>query len=355
MKSMTSPATTAGRASTETGAGTDTVIEVSGLWRRYGRKDQAFDAVRGVSFSVRRGEIFGLLGTNGAGKTSTVELLEGLAAPSGGTVRIFGAHDPYRDRVTVRPHTGVMLQEGGLPTDLTAAESLRMWSGFTSDPGPVETALSVTGLGTRGDVLVKNLSGGEKRRLDLAMATLGSPQILFLDEPTTGMDPEGRRATWDLITSLKERGTTIVLTTHYLEEAERLADHLAIMNSGRIAASGTVAEIVAASPSTLSFRLPEGRTATDLPEPAVFGGGGSEEARVHTEDGTVHISTFDLQATATELLLWAREEGVALSELHARSASLEEIFLQIAAEPDAAEPDAADTAENRPTGEGGTR
>ncbi|MFR9676218.1 ABC transporter ATP-binding protein [Streptomyces sp. TR02-1] len=324
----------------------DTVIEVSDLWRRYGRKAEAFDAVRGVSFSVRRGEIFGLLGTNGAGKTSTVELLEGLAVPSGGTVRIFGELDPYRDRARVRPHTGVMLQEGGLPNDLTAAETLRMWSGFTTGARPIEEALETTGLGQRGEVLVKNLSGGEKRRLDLAMATLGSPQVLFLDEPTTGMDPEGRHATWDIISSLKERGTTIVLTTHYLEEAERLADHLAIMNSGRIAVAGTVAEIVASSPSTLSFRLPEGRTADELPHLPHL----APDHGVRTEDGRVHLATLDLQHTATDLLLWARDGGVALDDLRARSASLEEVFLEVAQDDDEETTEAAGAG----AGDGGT-
>ncbi|HET6633616.1 MAG TPA: ABC transporter ATP-binding protein [Streptomyces sp.] len=307
---------------------TDTVIEASGLWRRYGRGKNGFDAVRGVSFSVGQGELFALLGTNGAGKTSTVELLEGLAAPSEGHIRLFGELDPVRDRARVRPRTGVMLQEGGFANELTCAETLRLWSGFTTDPAPVSDALKLTGLADRSDVLVKNLSGGEKRRLDLAMATLGSPDLLFLDEPTTGMDPEGRHVTWDIIRSFKERGTTIVLTTHYLEEAEQLADHMAIMRAGEIAAAGSIADIVAAYPSTLSFRLPDDLTVEDLPDLEAAAGPADM-----TADGTkVSVSTADLQQTATELLVWARDKSVLLGELHARSASLEEVFLQVAHE-----------------------
>jgi ABC-2 type transport system ATP-binding protein len=307
---------------------TDSVIQADGLWRRYGRGKKAFDAVRGVSFSVRRGELFALLGTNGAGKTSTVELLEGLASPAQGQIRLFGEHDPVRDRARVRPRTGVMLQEGGFAGELTCTETLRMWSGFTTDPAPVADALQLTGLTDRSDVLDKNLSGGEKRRLDLAMATLGSPDLLFLDEPTTGMDPEGRHVTWEIIRSLKERGATIVLTTHYLEEAEQLADHLAIMRAGEIAAAGTVEEIVTAYPSTLSFRLPDDLGVEDLPELEGVAGPGD----VTVVDGGVRVATSDLQTTATDLLVWARDKGVPLGGLHARSASLEEVFLQVAHE-----------------------
>ncbi len=307
---------------------TDTVIQADGLWRRYGKGKKAFDAVRGVSFSVGQGELFALLGTNGAGKTSTVELLEGLASPAQGEIRLFGDHDPVRDRAKVRPRTGVMLQEGGFANELTCAETLRMWSGFTTDPAPVGDALKLIGLTDRSDVLVKNLSGGEKRRLDLAMATLGTPDLLFLDEPTTGMDPEGRHVTWEIIRSLKDRGATIVLTTHYLEEAEQLADHLAIMRAGEIAASGSVADIVTAYPSTLSFRLPDDLSVDDLPDLE----GVASSGDVSVDDGAVRVATTDLQLTATELLVWARDKSVLLNGLHARSASLEEVFLQVAHE-----------------------
>lgn len=229
-------------------------IEAEELRRTYAG---GFEAVTGISFSVARGEIFALLGTNGAGKTSTVELLEGLTAPDGGQVRVLG-HDPYRERAVVRPRTGVMLQDGGFPSDLTAAETVRMWAGCTSGARPVAEALELVGLGDRAGVRVKQLSGGERRRLDLALAVLGRPEILFLDEPTTGLDAEGRRDTWELVGALREGGTTVLLTTHYMEEAEFLADRLAIMHRGRIVSTGTPAEVTAARPARIRFVLPEG-------------------------------------------------------------------------------------------------
>jgi ABC-type multidrug transport system ATPase subunit len=192
------------------------VIEVTDLRRVYGG---GFEAVRGVTFHVDRGETFALLGTNGTGKTSTVELLEGLAPPDGGRVRVLG-HDPYTERAAVRPRTGVMLQEGGFPSELTVGETARMWAGCVSGARPVREALAPVGLERRTDVRVKQLSGGERRRLDLALALLGEPEVLFLDEPTTGLDAEGRRDTWELVRTLRDGGTTVLLTTHYLEEAE---------------------------------------------------------------------------------------------------------------------------------------
>jgi ABC-2 type transport system ATP-binding protein len=202
------------------------VIEVTDLRRVYGG---GFEAVRGITFSVGRGEVFALLGTNGAGKTSTVELLEGLAPATGGRVRVLG-HDPYAERAAVRPHMGVMLQEGGFPSELTVAETTRMWADCTSGARPVDEALDLVGLTRRSGVRVKQLSGGEKRRLDLALALLGHPEVLFLDEPTTGLDAEGRQDTWRVVRELRDAGTTVLLTTHYLEEAEGLADRLAILH-----------------------------------------------------------------------------------------------------------------------------
>ncbi|AXK34836.1 ABC transporter ATP-binding protein [Streptomyces armeniacus] len=293
------------------------VIEAAGVKRRYGA---GFEAVRGVSFSVREGEIFALLGTNGAGKTSTVELLEGLAPPSGGRVRVLGM-DPYTDRERVRPRTGVMLQEGGFPSELTVTETARMWAGCTSGARQVGEALGRVGLtGRREKVRVKQLSGGERRRLDLALALIGQPEVLFLDEPTTGLDAEGRRETWDLVRALRAEGTTVLLTTHYLEEAEELADRLAIMRSGRIVAAGTAAEVTSARPSRIRFTLPEGVGPERLPL----------SVRAAVDGRKAEIRTERLQETLTELLLWARELGVGLHGLDARSASLEEAFLDIA-------------------------
>ncbi|MET7291889.1 ABC transporter ATP-binding protein [Streptomyces griseoloalbus] len=299
------------------------VIEVTGLRRVYGG---GFEAVRGIDFSVRRGEIFALLGTNGAGKTSTVELLEGLAAPAGGQVRVLG-HDPYTDRAAVRPRTGVMLQEGGFPSELTVAETARMWAGCVSGARPEREVLALVGLETKTGVRVKQLSGGQRRRLDLALALLGDPDVLFLDEPTTGLDAEGRHDTWELVSALRDDGTTVLLTTHYLEEAENLADRLAIMHEGRIATTGTPAEVTASEPSRISFELPQGYFVGDLPPLAELGVGG------HEVDGrTVRLRTRDLQRAATGLLVWAERAGVELHRLDVRSASLEEAFLGIAKE-----------------------
>ncbi|MGW0561208.1 ABC transporter ATP-binding protein [Streptomyces sp. NPDC003016] len=301
----------------------DYVIDAEGLRRVY---SGGFEAVRSLSFSVARGELFALLGTNGAGKTSTLELLEGLAPPNGGSVRVLG-HDPYTERAKVRPRVGVMLQEGGFPSELTVRETARMWAGCTSGARPVGEALELVGLERRENVRVKQLSGGERRRLDLAMALLGRPEILFLDEPTTGLDAEGRRETWELVRELRDGGTTVLLTTHYLEEAEELADRLAIMHEGRIAAEGRVDEVVAAYPSQISFELPDGYHLGDLPPLGQLGVTGHEVA-----GRTVRLFTGRLQAAATGLLTWADATGVELRGLDVRSASLEEAFLNIARE-----------------------
>ncbi|MFG3507174.1 ABC transporter ATP-binding protein [Streptomyces sp. NPDC047821] len=292
------------------------VIEAEDVRRSYAG---GFEAVTGITFSVAPGEIFALLGTNGAGKTSTVELLEGLARPSGGTVRVLG-HDPYAERSAVRPRIGVMLQEGGFPSDLTVAETVRMWAGCTTGARPAGEALEMVGLGARSRVRVKQLSGGEKRRLDLALALLGRPEVLFLDEPSTGLDAEGRRDTWQLVRELRDGGTTVLLTTHYLEEAEALADRLAIMHRGRIVTAGTPAEVTASRPARIRFVLPHGVPAGRLPL----------SLRAAATGRAVEIRTHALQDALGELLLWAREAGVRLEGLDARSASLEEAFLDIA-------------------------
>ncbi|MDX6345459.1 MAG: type transport system ATP-binding protein [Streptomyces sp.] len=299
----------------------ESVIEAAGVRRRYGG---GFEAVRGVSFAVARGEVFALLGSNGAGKTSTVELLEGLARPSEGAVHVLG-HDPYGERARVRPRVGVMLQEGGFPSDLTVAETARMWAGCVSGARPVDEALGMVGLRARSGVRTKQLSGGERRRLDLGLALLGRPEVLFLDEPTTGLDAEGRRDTWELVRELRAAGTTVLLTTHYLEEAETLADRLAIMREGRIVASGTPAEVTGARPARISFGLPAGWFPGDLPPLPALG-----VLRHDVRDGRVLLHTDRLQESLTALLRWAEEKDITLDRLDARTASLEEAFLAIA-------------------------
>jgi ABC-2 type transport system ATP-binding protein len=304
----------------------ENVIVAEEARRRY---SGGFEAVRGVSFSVARGELFALLGTNGAGKTSTVELLEGLARPDGGTVRVLGL-DPVADRVAVRRRTGVMLQEGGFPGDLTVTETARMWAGCVSGARPVGEALELVGLGARATVRTKQLSGGERRRLDLGLALLGRPEVLFLDEPTTGLDAEGRRDTWEVVGRLRNEGTSVLLTTHYLEEAEVLADRLAIMREGQIVASGTPAEVTRSRPSRISFGLPPGCPADTLPP-------GLGDFGHDPGEGRVLLHTERLQESLFALLNWARDADVTLDRLDARSASLEDAFLAIAGRPDHAE------------------
>jgi ABC-2 type transport system ATP-binding protein len=298
-------------------------VEVCELSRRYGGPG-GYEAVRGISFRVERGELFALLGTNGAGKTSTLELVEGLGRPSGGSVRVLG-HDPYTQRPAVRPRVGVVLQEGGLPSDLTVTETAAMWAGTLTDPRPVGEVLALVGLEHRARVRVQQLSGGERRRLDLALALLGRPELLLLDEPTAGLDPESRRDTRRLVRELSREGVTVLLTTHYLEEAEELADRLAIMHQGRIVADGSVGDVVAAHPARIRFSLPAGVPEHDLPP--------LPGARVAAQDrpGQVTIHTSVLQQTLTALLCWAGDRDVQLAGLDARSASLEEAFLAIAA------------------------
>ncbi|WP_236835590.1 ABC transporter ATP-binding protein [Blastococcus sp. KM273129] len=290
-------------------------VEVTDLRRRYGD----FEAVRGISFEVRPGEVFALLGVNGAGKTSALEVLEGLARPDGGTVRILGA-DPLRQHAAVRPHLGVLLQSSGLPGDLTVAETVTTWARTLTRPRPVEEALAQVGMGDRADVRVRSLSGGERRRLDLALALLGRPRVLVLDEPTTGLDPESRRTVWSLVREMVRGGTAVVLTTHHLEEAEELADRIAILRAGRIELEGTPEEITATQPATVRFTL--GPAAPPLPAlPGV---------RLVEPAPRVELHTRDLQPALTALLGWAAAEDVALGGLQARSASLEQAFLAVA-------------------------
>lgn len=291
------------------------VIEIHDLYREYG----GFTAVNGISMDVARGEAFGLLGTNGAGKTSTLEVMEGLAAPSSGHVRVLG-RNPVTERATVRPHTGIMLQSGGLPQALTVQETLTMWAGTCSTSLPVGTVLADVHLDHRRNVTVGALSGGEKRRLDLACALVGNPQILFLDEPTTGLDPESRRHVWDLLRSLKDTGVTIILTTHYLEEAEELCDRIAIMHQGRINVEGTMLELTSAVASEIAFSP----SPLSAPLPQLPG------TTIHRASDRVTITTSHLQKDTHAVLAWAHDHGVELNDFTARPARLEQVFHSIA-------------------------
>jgi ABC-2 type transport system ATP-binding protein len=294
----------------------ETVIEVSGLRKRYGD----FTAVDGVSFDVREGEVFALLGTNGAGKTTTIEILEGYLRPSEGTVRVFG-QDPA-GRGAPRSRIGLVLQESGLFGDLSAAETVTAWSRFTSDARPVAEALELVGLSGQAGTRVKGMSGGERRKLDIALATLGRPGLLFLDEPTTGLDPEARYRVRDLVRDLAADGMTVLLTTHYLEEAQDLAGRVAIMDKGRIVTQGTMSDVLGRGSGRVAFELPDGATPEGLPL-------GEQDTLTVTGRRCV-IVTAEPEAVAHSVLGWAQVRGVRLSGLDVRQATLEEVFLDIA-------------------------
>ena len=213
-------------------------IEVRGLYKNYGARE----VLRGVDFTVGRGEVFGLLGPNGAGKTTTVEILEGYRDATSGTVRVLG-FDPATHPRELRQRTGVVLQECGFPLHLRVAELLDTWRDFYPSPRPLAELLDAVELSSERDSVIRRLSGGQRRRLDFALALAGDPDLIFLDEPTTGFDPEARRRCWAAIENLRDLGKTIVLTTHYLDEAERLVDRVAILRDGRIHAIGTPAEL----------------------------------------------------------------------------------------------------------------
>jgi ABC-2 type transport system ATP-binding protein len=288
-------------------------VSVRDLHVHYGE----FEAVRGIDLEVRRGEIFALLGTNGAGKTSTLDVLQGFGSRSSGSVSVLGL-DPGTDRAALRPSMGVQLQNGGFIEELTVGETLALWHRLVDRPDRPGRLLERFELEARRDVPVEKLSGGEQRRLDLALAVWGAPELAVLDEPTTGLDPESRRRAWDAIQELQEAGRTVVLTTHYLEEAEALADRVAIMHAGRVAVAGTLSEIVSARPASISATLP--------PAPAELP---TMSGTVERDGDQLRVRTDDLQSDLTRLLEWAAVRGVQLTGLRAAPPSLADIYHEV--------------------------
>jgi ABC-2 type transport system ATP-binding protein len=281
-------------------------IEVSALRKSYGD----FEALRGIDITVRRGEVFGLLGPNGAGKTTTVEILEGYRARSGGEVSVLG-HDPARREIALRRRIGIVLQSGGIYSYITPREALAHWASFYPHPRDVEEVLALAGLEDSADVRSRKLSGGQLRRLDFALALVGDPELIFLDEPTTGFDPEARRAAWETVRSLRDLGKTILLTTHYLDEAQELADRVAIVKDGRILAIGPPREL------------------------GVGGGPGGGRYRVAYRDGEgtlLERETEDPTALLHELTGQALAEGWTLQELSVGRPSLEDVYLELTAD-----------------------
>jgi len=292
---------------------TTPVIDVEQLNLTYG----GFHAVKDLSFQVRRGELYALLGTNGAGKTSTLEIVEGHRTATSGSVRVFGQSP--RDRDAVRPRMGIMLQESGFSPDLTVQESVRLIGKLTQRTDNVARVLDIVDLTRKAGTKVSQLSGGEKRRLDFATAVYGTPELIFLDEPTTGLDIQSRDDLWDVVDKLREDGSTIVLTTHYLEEAQQRADRIGLMHQGTFHREGTVSELTQTLPAAIRFALPA--TTPALPLRAA-----------RESDGTYLIETFGLQRDLHTLLRWAQDHAVELQSLQAGPTRLDDVFRAIGSE-----------------------
>jgi ABC-2 type transport system ATP-binding protein len=276
-------------------------IAVRDLKKSYG----SYEALRGISFHIKEGEVFGLLGPNGAGKTTTIEILEGYRTRDAGDVDVLG-FDPDRAGPAFRERIGVVLQQSQLWPNLTVAETHRMFAGYYEQPRDVDEVIALVGLAEKRDARVKTLSGGQKRRLDLGIALVGDPDLVFLDEPTTGFDPAARRAAWDMIRSLRSLGKTILLTTHYLDEAEQLADRLAVLREGVIIREGTPAELTGGSSET------EVRYRKD-----------GHEVVVHTAEPTKLLQQLTAEALA---------EGRELEGLSVRRPTLEDVYLSLTVE-----------------------
>jgi ABC-2 type transport system ATP-binding protein len=275
-------------------------ISVHGLRKSYGD----YEAVRGISFEIPEGEVFGLLGPNGAGKTTTIEILEGYRPRDAGEVDVLG-FDPGRAGPAFRERIGVVLQQSQLWPTITVAETHRMFAGYYNRPRDVDEVIKLVGLEEKRDARVKTLSGGQKRRLDLGVALVGDPDLVFLDEPTTGFDPAARRAAWDMIRALRSLGKTILLTTHYLDEAEQLADRVAVLREGQIIREGTPAELT--------------------------GGTNETEVRYRQDGHEVVIHTTEPTRLLQELTAAALAEGREVEGLQVRRPTLEDVYLSLTA------------------------
>ena len=273
-------------------------ISVHGLRKSYGD----YEAIRGISFEIAEGEVFGLLGPNGAGKTTTIEILEGYRPRDAGEVDVLG-FDPGRAGPAFRERIGVVLQQSQLWPTITVAETHRMFAGYYDRPRDVDEVIKLVGLEEKRDARVKTLSGGQKRRLDLGVALVGDPDLIFLDEPTTGFDPAARRAAWDLIRALRSLGKTILLTTHYLDEAEQLADRVAVLREGQIIREGTPAELT--------------------------GGTSETEVRYRQDGHEVVIHTTEPTRLLQELTAAALAEGREVEGLQVRRPTLEDVYLSL--------------------------
>jgi len=293
-------------------------IEVHGLTKSYG----SVQAVRGIDLVVERGQIFAILGPNGAGKTTTVEILEGYRSRDGGTVEVLGL-DPARQRQRLKSEIGIVLQSTGMDRYLTVAETVAEYAGFYPHPRPVDEVIEMVGLEGKRDTRVLKLSGGQQRRLDVAIALAGDPDLLFLDEPTTGFDPSARHEAWEVIKNLAALGKTVLLTTHYMDEAQYLADRVAVISNGRIVAEGTPATIGnrELARARIRYRLADGA----VPPPDLTAPPGP--------DGLIEVVPEDLTTALHRLTGWALDQHVELTGLEVIRPSLEDVYLNLTAAP----------------------
>ena len=288
-------------------------ITVSNLVKHYGD----VVAVDGVSFSVTQGEVFALLGPNGAGKTTTVEILEGYRSASEGEIDVLG-HNPASGASAFRDRIGIVLQETGIEEVVTVRESLELYGTYYRNRRQSDELIDLVGLGDKADARIRTLSGGQRRRLDLALALVGDPDLLFLDEPTTGFDPAARRKSWELVENLASLGKTILLTTHYLDEAQHLADRIAVLSAGAIVAEGTAESLGSSTPvTTIRFRPPVG---LQLPD--------TTTKPSHAGDWVTYASN-DATKDLHRLTAWAVERGIELEQLEVTRPSLEDTYLEI--------------------------
>jgi ABC-2 type transport system ATP-binding protein len=298
-------------------ADTEPAVSVRGLTKDYGDTR----VLHGIDLEIRSGELLAVVGPNGAGKTTLVEILEGYRKRDGGVVEVLGA-DPAQPTAQWRARIGIVLQTCELPPELTVWELVERFAGYYPQPRPVGETLELVGLGDRRDTRAGTLSGGQQRRLDVAMALVGDPDLLFLDEPTTGFDPSARHQAWAVIARLRELGKTILLTTHYMEEAEALADRVAVVVDGRIVAQGTPETLGGRdlAPATIRFRLPTALGAEQLPEPST--------GLLRVDHDHVQITGADL-ACLGALLDWARDRRLDLQGMTVERPSLEDVYLQL--------------------------
>jgi ABC-2 type transport system ATP-binding protein len=293
-------------------------IQVQDLRKAYG----AVEAVAGVSFEVAEGECFALLGPNGAGKTTTLEILEGYRSRSGGSVEVLG-FDPEHGGRDLRERIGIVLQSAGIDRELTVAELVGLFGSYYPHPRSPAEVIDLVGLASKRHARSRTLSGGQQRRLDLALGIIGDPDLIFLDEPTTGFDPSARRHAWELVDSLRALGKTILLTTHYMDEAQNLADRVAIMTAGRIVAAGSPASLGGrdVAEAEISFRLPDGSGLDDLP---ALG-----PARPRLQNGRVVLRTGSPTGALHTLTGWALSRGDELEALAVTRPSLEDVYLRL--------------------------